>query len=62
MVGGRTIRPGDLILGDGDGLVALPPERLADLIGPAEAKLALEAEWAARLAAGHAIGEIFGHV
>jgi 4-hydroxy-4-methyl-2-oxoglutarate aldolase len=62
IVGGRTIRPGDLILGDGDGLVALPPERLAELIGPAEAKLTLEAEWAARLAAGHAIGEIFGLV
>ena len=51
-IGGCTVAPGDLLLGDGDGLVALPPPLLAALIDKAEAKLALEAEWSARLAAG----------
>jgi regulator of RNase E activity RraA len=60
VVGGCRVSPGDLVIGDGDGLVALPAGMLADLIGPAEAKLALEAEWTARLAAGDAIAAIFG--
>jgi regulator of RNase E activity RraA len=52
VVGGCLVKPGDLLLGDGDGLVALGPADLARLIDAAEAKLALEAEWTARLAAG----------
>jgi regulator of RNase E activity RraA len=59
-IGGCAVAPGDLVIGDGDGLVALTPALLAGLIDAAEAKLALEAEWRARLAAGEAITEIFG--
>jgi regulator of RNase E activity RraA len=59
-IGGCTVAPGDLVIGDGDGLVVLPPALLATLIDAAEAKLALEAEWRARLAAGEAIAAIFG--
>ena len=59
-IGGCTVAPGDLVIGDGDGLVALAPAALAGLIDAAEAKLALEADWRARLAAGDAIGAIFG--
>lgn len=59
-IGGRTVRAGDLVIGDGDGLVAVPAARLAELIAPAEAKLALEAQWIARLAAGDAMRDIFG--
>jgi 4-hydroxy-4-methyl-2-oxoglutarate aldolase len=61
-VGGCTVGPGDLVIGDGDGLVALPPEALAGLIEAAEAKLRLEAEWTARLVAGDPIAAIFGLV
>ena len=58
-VGGCAVRPGDLILGDDDGLVALPIHRLAELIDAAEAKLRLEAEWTRRLAAGDPVSSIF---
>jgi regulator of RNase E activity RraA len=58
--GGITVNPGDLILGDDDGLCALPPGRLAGLIDRAEAKLVLEAEWTRRLTAGDPVAEVFG--
>ncbi len=59
MIGGIAIAPGDLIIGDDDGLVALPPALLPRLIDAAEAKLRLEAEWTARLTAGESIRDIF---
>lgn len=59
-IGGCTVSPGDLILGDDDGLAAVPPALLASLIRPAEAKLTLEAQWTARLEAGEAVATIFG--
>lgn len=58
-IGGCRIMPGDLLIGDGDGLVALPPDLLESLIGPCEAKLAKEDEWRARLAAGESVTTIF---
>ncbi len=58
-IGGCKVAPGDLIIGDDDGLVALPPSLLSGLIEQAEAKLRLEAEWTARLTAGEAIADIF---
>ena len=59
-IGGRAVRPGDLILGDDDGLAALTPAQAEALIGPAEARIAQEDEWSARLAAGDPVAAIFG--
>jgi 4-hydroxy-4-methyl-2-oxoglutarate aldolase len=59
-IGGCAVNPGDLIIGDGDGLAALTPANLASLIDAAEAKLALEADWTGRLTAGDRVSEIFG--
>ncbi len=59
-VGGVTVSPGDLIIGDDDGLVSLSPASIRDGIAGAEAKLALEAEWEANLARGVAVGQVFG--
>lgn len=59
MVGGIAVAPGDLIIGDDDGLVALPPALLPRLIDAAEAKLRLEADWTARLTAGEPVRDIF---
>jgi regulator of RNase E activity RraA len=59
-IGGCRVLPGDLILGDEDGLVALTPELLVSLIEPCEAKLAKEDVWRARLAAGDSVEAIFG--
>lgn len=58
-VGGRLVRPGDLIIGDDDGLAALDADAIRAHIGAAEAKLAREAEWQASLAAGHTAAATF---
>jgi 4-hydroxy-4-methyl-2-oxoglutarate aldolase len=59
-LGGALVRPGDLILGDADGLAVVPAEAVTTAIDRAEAKLALEAEWQARLGAGTPLAEVFG--
>ena len=58
-LGGCPVSPGDLVLGDSDGVVVLPPALAASLIDAAEAKVALEARWTARLAAGEPVEAIF---
>lgn len=58
--GGLQINPGDLIVGDDDGLAALTPALAQSLIGDAEAKMALEVEWQKKLASGKNIAETFG--
>ncbi len=60
VVGGVIVSPGDLLIGDDDGLVALSPAAIRDGIAGAEAKIALEAEWIASLASGIPVHEIFG--
>ena len=57
--GGQLIRPGDLIIGDDDGLIALGPEVIRARIGDAEAKLQVEARWEADLAAGRSMSQTF---
>jgi regulator of RNase E activity RraA len=59
-VGGRLVTPGDLVIGDDDGLIALSPATVRTRLGDAEAKLALEAEWIAGLAGGRSVAETFG--
>ena len=58
--GGLQISPGDLIVGDDDGLAALTPATAQSLIADAEAKIALEIEWQKKLASGKNIAETFG--
>ena len=62
IVGGALVTPGDLMLGDDDGLVALTPETLRTWLAAAQAKVAKEAEWIAALAAGKSVKEVFGLV
>jgi 4-hydroxy-4-methyl-2-oxoglutarate aldolase len=59
-IGGTAVKPGDLILGDDDGLVVLSVDRLATLIDAAEAKIRLEMEWTRKLASGIPVESIFG--
>jgi regulator of RNase E activity RraA len=54
------VAPGDLIIGDDDGLVVLSAANARALIGEAEAKLAREAGWIEGLAAGTSAVEVFG--
>jgi 4-hydroxy-4-methyl-2-oxoglutarate aldolase len=57
---GLKVSPGDLLIGDDDGLVALSPSLIVGLIDAAEEKLALEAKWQAHLAAGQTVAVTFG--
>jgi 4-hydroxy-4-methyl-2-oxoglutarate aldolase len=60
VVGGRLVTPGDLIIGDDDGLVALSPAAVRARIGDAEARLAREAGWQTSLGGGRSVAETFG--
>jgi regulator of RNase E activity RraA len=60
VIGGRLVRPGDLVIGDDDGLVALPPAFVVSRIGDAEARLAKEAGWVGDLARGRSVLATFG--
>jgi len=55
--GGVTVRPGDLVIGDRDGIVVLDPARAEACLTAAVALKATEAEIAARLSSGAALGE-----
>ncbi|MDB6454938.1 RraA family protein [Falsirhodobacter sp. 20TX0035] len=51
-VGGLVVQPGDVILGDTDGLTAIPPAYAAEVLRLAEAKEQAEAKGMERIAAG----------
>ncbi len=59
-IAGIKIHPGELIIGDDDGLVALSDQDLEAWIEAAEARIETEENWAARLANGETVGEVFG--
>lgn len=60
VVGGQIVHPGDVLIGDDDGLVALRPDAIRRHIEGARNKLALEEEWMTKLAAGRSPLETFG--
>lgn len=49
--GGITVEPGDIIVGDGDGVVSIPRECLDEVLQEAEAKLAKDEERQERIKA-----------
>jgi RraA family protein len=55
--GGVTVRPGDLVIADHDGIVVLDPARAEACLTAAAALKATESEVAARLSAGVPLGE-----
>ena len=60
VVGGQVIRPGDLVIGDDDGLVVLTPDAIRTRIGDAERKMNREVDWENDLAAGRSMAQAFG--
>lgn len=58
-IGARLINPGDLMIGDDDGLVALSAASVRTRFADAEAKLALEATWIDALADGRSVAQTF---
>lgn len=57
--GGVEVGPGDLVLGDNDGVVVIPAELGAEMVELAEAKLAGEDLVREKLAAGMPVSEAF---
>jgi regulator of RNase E activity RraA len=60
VVGGQIVQPGDLLIGDDDGLVALKPDAIRRHIASARDKLVREDEWIKNLTAGRSPLETFG--
>lgn len=51
-VGGTAVRSGDVVVGDGDGVVVLAHERAVEVLAAGQARLAAEAEQFAQIVAG----------
>ena len=58
--GGVPVRPGDLVLGDDDGLIVIPRDEAEHWLGRARERLALEQGWDKRLSAGESMLAVFG--
>ncbi|MFF1828356.1 RraA family protein [Paenarthrobacter sp. NPDC058040] len=56
--GGVEVNPGDLVLGDANGLIVLAPQAARDVIGQASASDAAEPAILARIAAGEPLNAI----
>ena len=59
-VGGVVISPGDIMLGDADGLIAIPAAELEATVAAAEKKSHAEDEIARRIRSGEPLIEILG--
>ncbi len=59
-VGGQRVAPGDVIIGDDDGLAVVPEAAVTGRIAEAEAKMLREAEWIESLASGRSVRDTFG--
>jgi regulator of RNase E activity RraA len=57
--GGVLVQPGDLILGDNDGVVVVPRAAIAEVLDLAEAKVRTESEMRADLSRGLPMSEAF---
>ena len=60
-IGGEIVRPGDLIVGDADGVVVVPLEEAPDILRLAEERTAKEAAVMDRLRAGESLLDIYGY-
>ncbi|RLI50927.1 MAG: hypothetical protein DRP09_19665, partial [Candidatus Thorarchaeota archaeon] len=50
--GGVTVSPGDLVFGDGDGVVVIPIDHVDEVLGRAEEVVGTDAWWASKLEEG----------
>jgi len=57
--GGATVQPGDVIVGDGDGVVVIPPRLVEDVVDAALAQEHEDAWIAEQVAAGHPVAGLF---
>jgi 4-hydroxy-4-methyl-2-oxoglutarate aldolase len=57
--GGIPAKPGDLVLGDNDGLAIIPAEDAKTLLAPALERVRFEEQWTAELATGKTLRDVF---
>lgn len=58
--GGVAVKPGDIIVGDGDGVVVIPKERARDVLKGAKERIRMEKKWMRKLKEGFTTLEILG--
>jgi regulator of RNase E activity RraA len=58
--GGVTVRPGDLLAGDADGVIVIPSESIKDAVSGAERILREEARWQEELRSGMDARDVWG--
>ncbi|MFT3989125.1 RraA family protein [Aestuariivirga sp.] len=58
-LGGVVVQPGDIVLGDNDGVAIIPLARAAELLSLAQQRVKMEAEWMAALEKGGSLVETF---
>ena len=59
--GGVIVHPGDIILGDDDGIVVIPREATADALEKSDARVAKENKTLEKIRAGESIFDIYGY-
>jgi regulator of RNase E activity RraA len=57
--GGIPVHPGDIVLGDNDGLVVVPAAESPALLAAMQERVRMEARWAAELATGRSLVDVF---
>jgi 5-oxopent-3-ene-1,2,5-tricarboxylate decarboxylase/2-hydroxyhepta-2,4-diene-1,7-dioate isomerase len=57
--GGAAVQPGDVIVGDGDGVIVIPPQLVAEVAAEAAAQDAADAWVADRVAEGEPVDGLF---
>ena len=57
--GGVATKPGDIVLGDNDGLAVIPLEEADALLAVAEERVRMEEQWIAQLATGRTLVDVF---
>ena len=58
--GGVPVRPGDLVIGDDDGVVVVPLDQARQVLVAAQANVEKESRWMAEIANGRATTEMLG--
>jgi 4-hydroxy-4-methyl-2-oxoglutarate aldolase len=59
--GGVSVSPGDIILADDNGVLVIPPDRVAEVVERCEPRAQREPSMRARLKAGEKITDVFGN-
>ena len=59
-IGGRPIHPGDLIVGDVDGVVAIPADDISRVLDAADDRVTQEQDYLTRLRAGERTIDLYG--